>query len=227
MSMKEWAKREVELACKKERGDKPEDEWDYGCACYESALKAYESLLDDGHSGMSWGFTKNILIRLMNSLPLTPITGDDDEWEKSREGHYQNKRMSSLFKDVDEDGNITYSDINRGYCIDEFTGCTFTSKILDDILNEKYPITMPYMPTTDKYVLYMNDFAMDGTPGEYDTRGISYLKTPDRDIVEIGKYYKEVDGEMVEIELKEYLLRLAERNKSLLTRAGYEFGGEK
>lgn len=44
MSMMEWAKREVEIASKRERGDKPESEWDYGCACYDSALKAFESL---------------------------------------------------------------------------------------------------------------------------------------------------------------------------------------
>lgn len=44
MSMTEWAKREVEIASKRERGDKPESEWDYGCACYDSALKAFESL---------------------------------------------------------------------------------------------------------------------------------------------------------------------------------------
>lgn len=29
MSMTEWAKREVEIASKRERGDKPESEWDY------------------------------------------------------------------------------------------------------------------------------------------------------------------------------------------------------
>lgn len=34
MSMTEWAKREVEIASKRERGDKPESEWDYGCAFY-------------------------------------------------------------------------------------------------------------------------------------------------------------------------------------------------
>ena len=45
MSMMEWAKREVEIASKRERGDKPESEWDYGCACYDSALKAFESLI--------------------------------------------------------------------------------------------------------------------------------------------------------------------------------------
>lgn len=43
--MLNWAKKEVAIASKRERGDKPEDEWDYGVACYESALKAFESLL--------------------------------------------------------------------------------------------------------------------------------------------------------------------------------------
>ena len=67
MSMTEWAKREVEIASKRERGDKPESEWDYGCACYDSALKAFESLCGDGHRGFSIGITKgmeNLLLRL-------------------------------------------------------------------------------------------------------------------------------------------------------------------
>ena len=54
-NMLEWAKREIELACKRERGNHPNDEFDYGCACYASALKAFKSLLEDGHSGMSIG----------------------------------------------------------------------------------------------------------------------------------------------------------------------------
>lgn len=64
MSMTEWAKREVEIASKRERGDKPESEWDYGCACYDSALKAFEILCGDGHSGFSIGITKGILCLL-------------------------------------------------------------------------------------------------------------------------------------------------------------------
>ena len=31
MSMKEWAKKEVELACKHENPDRKEGEFDYGC----------------------------------------------------------------------------------------------------------------------------------------------------------------------------------------------------
>lgn len=41
-NMLDWAKREVEIACKKENPNRKEGEFDYGCACYESAIKAFE-----------------------------------------------------------------------------------------------------------------------------------------------------------------------------------------
>lgn len=70
MGMLGWAKREVELACKRENPDRKEGEFDYGCACYESALKAFKSLCEDGHSGFSIGLTKNILNRLIDGNRL-------------------------------------------------------------------------------------------------------------------------------------------------------------
>lgn len=66
MSNLEWAKREVELACQKENPNRKDGEFDYGCACYESALKAFESLCEDGHSGLSIGQTAAILNRLIS-----------------------------------------------------------------------------------------------------------------------------------------------------------------
>ena len=65
MSMTSWAEKEVEIACRRERelsGNK--DEWDYGCACYESALKALKSLAEDSHSGYSMSITKHIFLLL-------------------------------------------------------------------------------------------------------------------------------------------------------------------
>lgn len=44
-SMLDWAKREVKIACKKENPNRKEGEFDYGCACYESALKAYVTMV--------------------------------------------------------------------------------------------------------------------------------------------------------------------------------------
>ena len=48
----DWAAREVALASQKKRESaEDKDDWDYGVACYESALRAYRSLERDGHSG--------------------------------------------------------------------------------------------------------------------------------------------------------------------------------
>ena len=77
MSMLDWARKEIEIACKKENPNWDGNSFDYSCACYQSALKAYESLCNDQHSGFSWGMTINILNRLAEGKPLTPITDND------------------------------------------------------------------------------------------------------------------------------------------------------
>ena len=130
----DWAAREVALASKKERESaEDKDDWDYGVACYESALRAYRSLERDGHSGMSIQITKSILNRLIDGKCLTPIEDDPDIWTKVEFGendpiqHFQCKRMSSLFKDVAEDGAVTYLSINMR---DKYTG-SWTMTILD------------------------------------------------------------------------------------------------
>ena len=97
----EWARREVEIACKKkERNGSKDEGFDYGVACYRSALKALESLAEDGHSGFSIGITKNILNRLIDLKPLTPIEDTDAIWNLCEEDEngitvYQCSRMSS------------------------------------------------------------------------------------------------------------------------------------
>ena len=117
-SMEKWAEEEIRLACEKEG--------EYGRACYKSAMRAYKSLLNDDHSGFSIHLTKNILNRLINVQPLTPIEDAPEVWNdispwKSDEGiveKYQCRRMSSLFKEVYDDGAVVYDDIDRVSCID-------------------------------------------------------------------------------------------------------------
>ena len=62
---KEWVykngqKNEVEIACKRENPDRKEGEFDYGCACYESALKAFidsvQEALESGEKVQLIGF---------------------------------------------------------------------------------------------------------------------------------------------------------------------------
>ena len=71
MTTEEWAEREIEIACKKENPNWDGKSFDYGCACYQSALKAYKSLCEDEHSGGSFNITKNIpvLRRGLNTFP--------------------------------------------------------------------------------------------------------------------------------------------------------------
>lgn len=212
MSMSEWAKREVEIACKRERGDKPGDEWDYGCACYNSALKAFLSLCEDGHSGMSFGFTRNILNRLMYHRPLTPIEGSEDEWNfiyEKEDGTecYQNKRLSSLFRDVAPDGTVSYTDNDAFYCQDIGNGCTYHSGLVSYIVYKTFPITMPYLPSTEPMVVYTQDCLTDRKNGDFDTMAIFYAEHAGK-ITEINRFFKERGNSWEEITKEEWEERL-------------------
>jgi hypothetical protein len=210
--MLEWAKREVEIASKRERGDKPESEWDYGCACYAGALEAFEVLCKQGHSGMSIGITKQILNRLIEGKPLTPIEDTEDVWNgiiDRREDFtcYQCGRMSSLFKYVYDDGRVTYSDNERIVCVDIHSGSTYYSGLVRGVVNEMYPLTMPYMPKAP-YKVYCEDYLTDPKNGDFDTVGIRYLLTPEGERVTVEKFYKESGKGFAEISLDEYLERV-------------------
>ena len=186
--MLDWAKKEVEIACKKENPDWDGESFDYGCSCYMSALKAYEALMDDDHSGMSWSITRNILMRLMNDQVLTPIEDTEDIWVHVCETGYQCKRMSSLFKNIHDDGSVTYSDVNRAYGLTDGSNSAFWGGRVRDAVNSLFPIEMPYYPATNKYkVLFHSDD--DDYPYA--------IITPDGDKVKIryskNKGYEKVD----------------------------------
>lgn len=155
MSMTDWAEYEVKLACKKENPDWDGESFDYGCSCYGSALKAYKSLMEDGHSGFSFSVTKNILKRLLDNLPLTPIEDVEENWSEvslpDEDGNvsYQCKRKSSLFKDVKKDGTVSYHDTDRYYCQEvDNPKDTFTNGRAGEFVDKLFPITMPYFPKT-------------------------------------------------------------------------------
>jgi hypothetical protein len=214
--MQSWAEREVEIACKRERAaneDPNGTEWDYGCACYDSALRAFQSLLGDGHSGFSIGFTKNILVRLIEGKPLTPIEDTDDIWNdiseyRPEEGYrdYQCKRMSSLFKYVYSDGTIKYKDVNSVYCIDLENKSTYHSSLVQRLMDEMFPISMPYMPTEPTKV-YCSELLTDPKNGDFDTVAVWHAIKPNGDRFEICRYFKEGKDDWIEIKKDEYQLR--------------------
>lgn len=213
MSMLDWAKKEVEIACAREKALSTEDgDWDYGCGCYQSALKAFESLCEDGHSGYSIGITKGILVRLIEGKPLTPIEDIPDIWndmffdEHDEDKSYQCKRMSALFKHVSADGTVTYNDVDRVCCFDvNNPDLTYHNGFVSRIINEMYPITMPYMPGKPFYVA-SEDFLTDPKNGDFDTMGVLYFER-DGSKQDINRYFKESKDGWDEIAKEEYLER--------------------
>lgn len=227
MSMYKWAEQECRIACKKENPNFNFDsnDFDYGCSCYKSALKAYKSLCEDEHSRTSFNFTRQILERLMRGNPLTPIT-DEDFFIARPEGPIENSeylaeqglksdiqcpRMTSLFRRETLDGKVSYRDIDRAYCINiENPSDTYYSAETR-VVDEFFPITMPYMPENGKYKIYCQTFLTDRKNGDYDTHAILYFITPDGKRVDVNRYQTEKDGKMTNITKEEYEALLEKR----------------
>lgn len=218
MDMLDWAKNEIDIA----RGRGKEDEGDYGCACYKSALKAYESLMEDDHTGMSIGFTKAILNRLIDRKPLTPIEDTNDMWNliecRSNDGSkmFQCKRMNSLFKNVYSNGSVIYSDIDRFTCIKSETDqAWWYNGFVSKIYNEMFPITMPYIPNNKPDKIICEELLTDRKNGDFDTLGVLYIRKTTGEKIEINRYFKEAGDTFVEISLEEYKERIKMHNERI------------
>lgn len=122
----------------------------YGDMLSEAIYEIVEVFAQQGHSGFSAAMAADAAGRLLNFKPLTPLTGEDDEWNDRGEGTWQNKRCFSLFKD--ETGfcydlaGVTFEDVDE-------PGNYFTN---GDLVRRYYKgiprIKFPYMPA-DKPVV--------------------------------------------------------------------------
>ena len=205
MRMTEWAKKEVELF--KEKQD------DYGKLCADSALKAFLSLIEDDHSGLSIKITQNLLNRLINGQPLQPIEDkdffvNDKDYSFLSESEEQLKkvglksslqcpRMSSLFRNEKLDGTVIYDDVERTIFIDTYdknNPSTWHSGEADKIVDKLFPITMPYYPSTKQYKVYGKSMYIDENgndktkehPGTYNKTIYEYLITPKGERIELN-----------------------------------------
>jgi hypothetical protein len=72
-------------------------------------IEILEKFFDQWDSGGAVAVVAPVLQRLIAGLPLSPLTGADDEWIEVGPGVYQNKRCSSVFKDPRyHDGKLAY-----------------------------------------------------------------------------------------------------------------------
>lgn len=108
-------------------------------AMCEHILKMVNVFAEEGHSGFSAEYAISILQKLLRFEPLSPLTGEDDEWNEVGDGHYQNKRLSRVFK-KGKDGQA-YD--NRGKVFVEPDGASYTSR------DSCVYIEFPYVPHTE------------------------------------------------------------------------------
>jgi len=213
MNMRSWAENEVEIA-KKVNND------EYYGLCLDSALKAYNCLMEDGHSGMSIGITKDILDRLIDGMPLSPITEKDFEeqiagvnlpeenpkWltKMGLKSSIQCSRMPHLFREESLDGKITYTDVDRVVCYEEGKRTPFYCGMATRFVDKLFPITLPY-DGIDKYKVTVVEELLDDTNGDFDTIKITSIQKNNENPIPFAKYFHEFDGEMKEISLDEYI----------------------
>ena len=90
-------------------------------------IEILEKFFDQWDSGGAVYAVAPILQRLIAGKPLSPLTGDDDEWFDHGEGVFQNLRASSVFKDPHfYDGKLAFD--------------------LDSPAGPREPISFPYDP---------------------------------------------------------------------------------
>jgi hypothetical protein len=107
---------------------------DYNGQVAVEVMKLIEQFVTAGHSGGSRELALEFFNRLVNFEPLTPLTGEPDEWFHVEQDIWMNKRCCHVFKDrngaYDEEGRIFRTP----------GGATYTGH------KSRVSITFPYMP---------------------------------------------------------------------------------
>jgi len=112
-------------------------------------LKLLEVFSEEGHSGSSAPYAVHMFSRLASWKPLTPLTGEDDEWNEVGTGAWQNNRASNVFKDETgaywSDGIVFWE-----WYEDQETGKKYKSHF--QCRDSRVPITFPFtMPDEPEY----------------------------------------------------------------------------
>jgi len=131
MSLRDFAQRELELA-----GFFDKDS-DYEGALGPAVMRLVDIFAEEGHSGFSAGIAINLFNRVARFEPLTPLTGEDHEWQEVTDDLWQNLRCFHVFKTskgaYDSEGRI----------FREPNGACFTSR------DSRVPVTFPYVPKSE------------------------------------------------------------------------------
>ena len=151
-NMVDWAKKELDRLNKD--GDEMQEHIN------NDILEIVQLFASQRHSGFSSSYALSILKRLLDWKPITPLTGEDDEWNDvpdwdTGENIQQNKRCPEVFrKNFDNatayylDGKVFSNDGGKSW---------FTNR------NSSVPVTFPYLvPEKPKYIILEECIILEG-----------------------------------------------------------------
>ena len=105
----------------------------------EAILDLIELFASQGHSGFTAPYVLYMFCRLAMFKPVSPLTGEDDEWKDVGDGLLQNKRYSAVFKGKD---GTAYN--VEGKVFTDDGEVWYTSK--DSRVNVIFPYVVPEKP---------------------------------------------------------------------------------
>lgn len=128
-----------------------DDKDEYNNMAKAAIMELLTTFANQGHSGFSANYVADIFNKLARFKTLSPLTGDDDEWNDvsnmsgDRKTLFQNNRDSAVFKDdtgcyyvdafiwIEEDGSAYTNNKSLGYIKSfPFTPKTFYVKVDKD-----------------------------------------------------------------------------------------------
>lgn len=139
-----------------------------------------------------------------------PIRDIDEEWELDEKGSNENfklfqaKRWPGLFKIINKEGKVKYTDFERFDCIDiNNLSHKYQSTVGRMTLDELHPIEFPYQPG-NVFKIYIEQFELDGVHVECVTY-IRNIKNVRPTMEKAMRAFTTIDRKIQEITMKDYL----------------------
>lgn len=141
--MVDWAKKELDRLNKD--GDEMQE------LINNDILEIVQVFASQGHSGFSASYALSIIKKLLDWKPITPLTGEEDEWNDVPEwdkgdNTQQNKRCSAVFRKNFDNATSYYL---YGKVFSDNGGKSWFTN-----LNSFVPVTFPYtVPEKPEYII--------------------------------------------------------------------------
>ena len=162
-------------------------ESDYNGMIGEAVLELIDTFSKQGHSGTSAGIAISLFEKLAQYEPLGALTGEDEEWgEAHRDGIFQNRRDSGVFKYPDGRCSYVRDVVKRCPNGSTWTGPLYLTR--EDAINNvnliKFEIKgFPFTPKTFFIDVLEEEIAKDDW--------IMWVKDP-KQLDDIREYYNQI-----------------------------------